>query len=106
MHAMKVQFSLATLLIITTVLAIVCAVCVALPVRAELYRSLELINPPKGEVEIRTEGRLVVYEYHRPPTASEIAIRLSIFGPLAIAAVLLTQWALRKMRRHQGRSDG
>ena len=37
--AMKLQFSLATLLVCMTVLAVVCAICVQIPVREEGVRS-------------------------------------------------------------------
>src|SRR5436190_10482946 len=99
---MKLQFSLATLLVCMTVLAVVCAMSVSVPVRAERYRSVELTNPPMREVTIRTEGRLVVYEYHRPPTVSEIALRIGWWGVPFLAATLAATWfiRLRKSRRH------
>jgi hypothetical protein len=108
MGGMKLQFSLATLLVCMMVLAVVCAASVTVPVNAERYLSIELTNPPMGHVKIRTEGRLVVYGYHRPPTVPEIALQIGLRGLPAVATTLALTWAIRclKSRRENGQPVG
>ena len=83
---MRLQFSLATLFICTTVLAMVCAVCVAVPAR--------------DSVSLQVKDRVkIVYGKHafiRPLTTSEIAQRLAIFGPASVAAALVVLWIGRR----------
>ena len=89
---MKLQFSLATLLIGLTVLAVVCAVSVEIPVRQIIF----LDFAGAGGV-----GR-AEHVHYEPPTASEFALRLAWAGPLSIAATLTVLQAIRRLksRRH------
>ena len=82
---MKLQFSLATLLVCVTVLAVVAAVAAKVPVQAS---GLE-ISWYDGT-------------YDRPPNAAELASRLAWSWPLALAATLGVLWAIRRLksRRH------
>jgi hypothetical protein len=95
---MKLQFSLATLLVCTTVLAVVCAAAVSVPVHETEIRPvlhLYLVPGPHPTDMIET---------HRPPTASEIATRLAWAGPLSIAATLVALLFIRRLksRRENG----
>jgi len=83
--AMKLQFSLATLLVCTTVLAVVCAIAMRIGVyEADLSKAVRL-SP--------TVSR---YPYlYRPPNATEIATRLAWSAPLAILLTLGVPWAIR-----------
>jgi len=87
---MRFQFSLATLLVFMTVLAVVCAVCVQQPVREE--KVIETSIFPKAFLRVTS----------RRPTAQEIASRLALWEPLSMAATLGTLWSIRhlKSRRH------
>jgi len=82
---MKLQFSLATLLVCTTVLAVVCAIAMRIGVyEADLSKAVRL-SP--------TVSR---YPYlYRPPNATEIATRLAWSAPLAILLTLGVPWAIR-----------
>jgi hypothetical protein len=87
---MKFQFSLATLLVCTTVLAVVCAFAVSVPVRLRHWdqRVANLgakYHPSDQSVE-------------RSPTPEDIGIRLTTWGPLAIVATLAILWAIRRLK--------
>jgi hypothetical protein len=88
---MKLQFSLATLLVCMTVLAVVAAVAAKMPVQAS---GLE-ISWYDGT-------------YDRPPNAAELASRLAWSWPLAIAATLGVLWTIRRLksRRHNEQPVG
>jgi hypothetical protein len=83
---MKLQFSLATLLICMTVLAVVAAIGTAFQVH---YRTLGMMTG-------------FIYEWSGPPSASELVWRIILWGPVAIAATLGVLWAIRRLksRRH------
>ena len=86
---MKLQFSLATLLICMTVLAVVIAICAAIPVS-------EFVN---------TEDPFAMpMEIHRSPTLGEMAFRVSTWGVLAIANTIAALWTIRHLKsdRHNG----
>src|SRR5262245_30179473 len=96
MRSMRLQFSLATLLVCITVLAVVCAVCVKVTVR------------DFGPTHIGTYGAQMYNVIDRPPTASEIAQRLALWGPASIAATLGVLWIGRRVLyidRHSSPSD-
>jgi hypothetical protein len=80
------QFSLATPLIGTAILAVVVAICVAVPVHENgltgLYYGTKHISELQGEI-------------YRPPTGAEVAMRLAWSGPLALAAI----WCIRATMR-------
>jgi hypothetical protein len=85
----KLQFSLATLLVCMTVLAGVCATAISVPV-----------NEPTTVQVTRSTWEMISVSH--PPSAWTIAWRLALLGPLSIAATLLTLWNVRRLksRRH------
>jgi hypothetical protein len=93
---MKLQFSLATLLVCVTVLAVVCAVAVGIPV-SEIVQEY-----PKWYSSSPIKPYNVAHP--RPPTTSEIASRLALWGPPALAATLGALWVIRRLksRRENG----
>jgi hypothetical protein len=84
---MRFRFSLATLLICTAVLAVVIAVCVAVPVDERVTGPATI----EGSSKIY---RAIVGPPPRSPTGAEVAMRLAWSAPLAI---LLTLAAIRKL---------
>jgi len=90
--AMKLQFSLATLLVCVTVLAVVCWFSMMIPVKGE---ALVSSGPDPFGIE-------VMFPYSRMPQFADIAVRLALWGPLAIAATLGVQSTIRRLksRRH------
>jgi hypothetical protein len=96
--AMKLQFSLATLLVCMTVLSGVCAAAVALPVREAAIVATDVScsgpRPPQ----------LTIMVMSRQPTTSEIAIRIAWVAPLTLAATFGGLWTIRrlKFRRENG----
>jgi hypothetical protein len=95
---MRFQFSLATLLICTTVLAVVCTVAASMPVYEKTLGTFISVMDQDGR---RAREELSLLESH-PPTGRNIAWRLAWSAPLAIAATLGTLRLLRrqKSRRH------
>lgn len=80
---MKLQFSLATLLVCVTALAVVGGIAVEVPVRR-----IFCYEPVAGP------GPTEFIDY-KPPTASEIAQRLELWWPASIAVTLGVLWAVR-----------
>jgi hypothetical protein len=98
--AMKLQFSLTTLLVCVTVLAVLCVVCVQIPVVKPHHFTI------MGQPMYILTG---AGEYaDRPPTTSEIFQRLAIVVPLSIAATLAVLWTIRRLKpcRHTKPSVG
>ncbi len=91
-RGMKLQFSLTTLLVYMTVLAVVCAASVAIPIRAVVQGPVFLIPKPVYEST----------EISRSPTVAETLRRIAIWSPAAIAGTLAGMWLVRrvKSRRH------
>src|SRR5262245_49346185 len=87
MRAMRLQFSLATLLVCITVLAVVCAVCVAVHVR-------EIVHGPTYY-----SGKPIYTwdEIERLPNAAEIVQRLAFWGPASLAVTLGVLWIGRRV---------
>ena len=87
---MKPQFSLATLLVITTALAIVAALCVATNVRSE----------PMTGVGLNSSAGLIGTFFLDPhtPDLREFALRLLRSGPLAIFMSLSALWIIRRLK--------
>jgi hypothetical protein len=85
---MKLQFSLATLLVCVTVLGVVCALCVQLPVHksvsGETYFFVKAVYD-RGEISL-------------PPTNREIAWRLAWSAPLSIVGTLAGLWIVRRLK--------
>jgi hypothetical protein len=84
---MKLRFSLATLLICVTVLAIVAAICAQVPVT----------EPPRLVWGLFS-GDMILADSARPPTIGEIVLRLGLWGPVSVAAVLFVLWRVRHLR--------
>src|SRR5262245_35888317 len=83
---MRFQFSLATLLVCITVLAVVSAVCVKVRVADPTYLIVagERVYIPPGKLLAAGEASIL----YRSPTAPEIAWRLALCGPASVAATL------------------
>ena len=95
---MKLQFSLATLLVCMTVLAVVCALAFRLKVhQPEKPMGVYIIHGPLADELIEPANDHV-------PTPSEAAKRLAIWGPLSIAVTLGVLWLIRRLksRRENG----
>jgi hypothetical protein len=102
MRGMIFQFSLATLLVCTTVLAVVSAVAVRLDVdewTRGTVTETHIINGTPINVT-----RTVSFGSIRRPMASDVAWRLIWWGGPAIAATLAMLWLVRRMksRRENG----
>jgi hypothetical protein len=95
---MKLQFSLATLLVCLTVPAVVCALAVEIDV-AETR-----INFTAGSIMRPTDSwehqRIAII--HRPPTALEMIERIFMWGIPALITTLAVLWSIRRLksRRH------
>ncbi len=85
---MKLQFSLATLLVCMTALA----VASYLSVRLEVLETMHFISSDTSVYEGHWEP------IYRKPMAREIAWRMAWAGPLAIAATLSLLWAIRRLK--------
>ena len=85
---MKLQFSLVTLLVCITVLAVLAGVCARIQV-----------HEPASVWDMRLSATDAIKSFHpeysRSPTTSEIVIRSAIWGPLAIAGTLAVLWVVR-----------
>ena len=101
MPIMRFQFSLATLLVCTTVLAVVATACTRL-----LVADSQIVQTSRGldlgflSIAPTVENR----NFTRPPVASEAALRMAWAGPLSIAVTLGVLWAIRRLksRRENG----
>jgi len=89
---MKLQFSLTTLLVCMTVLAVVCAASIAIPMREVVQGPVYLIPKPVYEST----------EITRSPTVAETVRRIAIWSPAAIAGTLAGLCIVRRLksRRH------
>jgi hypothetical protein len=104
---MKLQFSLATLLICMSVLAVVVAVGMKVPVQDIEVSWVQKPYPlPAGDIHKVQHSKNNMWEVtagiKRSPNAAELAVRLAWSWPLAIAATLGVLWAIRRLksRRH------
>ena len=102
---MKLQFSLATLLVCMTVLAVVTAVSIAIPInenpKSRLYRagndrivevSVNWPRPvPRGFKEI--DQRLT-----RAPNGEELAWRIMLWAPMSMFATFAMLWTIRRLK--------
>ena len=98
MRRMKFQFSLATLLAVTSALAIDCAVCALIRVpEITVTETIPGIKnmPASDEIMTSTTGE-------HAPNLAELSGRVEWSAPLALAATLGVMWAIRrtKSRRH------
>jgi hypothetical protein len=92
---MKIRFSLSTLFICTTMLAIVTAICVVAPVKY-----IDAWEEPKFPL---SEYTLILHHdiAYRSPDGSEIARRLVYAWPSAILAVFIARYGLRWMKQYR-----
>jgi hypothetical protein len=95
MRGMKLQFSLTTMLIGITVLGVISAVVVALPVYEEKQVTITTAwktydGQPVYTLATKTEGHA--------PTGRDISWRLLIWGPLAVAGVLAVLYGIRGIK--------
>jgi hypothetical protein len=109
MRGMKLQFSLATLLVCMTALAVVCALSISIPVNenppSRLYRDgkgsirEESVN---RTIPVPTDWKEIEQRLTRNPNGRDVAWRMAVWGPLAIAATLGVLWTVRRLkpRRH------
>jgi hypothetical protein len=101
---MKPQFSLATLLVCLTMLGVVCAISIGLPVFTSHTTSSTTVFYKNGKPDYQNQiaGASKTITESRPPTDQEIVKRMAWAGPLAIIATLGALWAIRrvKSRRH------
>jgi hypothetical protein len=105
---MKLQFSLATLLVCMTVLAVVCAACISIPVnenlQSRLYRDGHRIveESVNRAIPVPPSWKEIEICQTRAPNGEDMAWRLALWGPAAIAVTLGVLWAIRhlKSRRH------
>ena len=93
--AMKLQFSLATLLACMTVLAVVCAAAVGIPIRESGVSRMRAGLSPNG-VAIFTFKDTGAFD--RSPNGEEIACRNLIWGPPAIAGAFGVLWLIRRLK--------
>jgi len=97
--AMRFQFSLATLLVCMTVLAVVATACTRLPVAdSQIVQTSRGLDWGFLSIAPTVENR----NFSRPPVASEAALRMAWAGPLSIAATLAVLWSIHRLksRRH------
>ena len=96
---MKLQFSLATLLVCVTVLAVVCAIAAFVPVHESRVYGMRASLSPNG---IATITFIDAEFLNRSPTELEIVCRNLIWGPPSIAGILAVLWSIRRLksRRH------
>ena len=85
---MRFQFSLATLLVCLTVLEVVCAASVAIPIDEIVQGPVYLIPKPVYEST----------EITRTPTVVEIVRRIAVWGPLTVAGTLGVLWTVRRLK--------
>ena len=97
---MKPQFSLATLLVCMTVLTVVAAASMRVPVYEKTQELIPGLGLPSNPTSIH-QSIVIVYDKH-PATGIDIGLRMAIWGPLAIAATLGVLWTIRRLksRRH------
>jgi hypothetical protein len=76
---MKLQFSLAMLLVCTSILAVVAAISAA--------------------VEVHNENFIADGEFYRAPFAGEVLGRTALWGPIALAAFFFGRWGAVKFVR-------
>ena len=97
---MKLQFSLATLLVCMTVLAVVCAAAVTIPVHEPRpVKVPRTITDSQGYLRFIFETHIIEW---RIVTAADVVRRFFVWGPASIAATLATLWAISRLksRRH------
>ena len=97
-RAMKLQFSLATLLVCVTAFAVVAALCNTIKVHHDgIYKIPE-------NVAIYGEDFEIIQPCDLPPKRHEVTRRMAIWEPVGVATSLAAIWAFHrvKSRRENG----
>ena len=90
---MKLQFSLATLLVCMTVLAVVCCIAAVIPVHESAVTS------PSGPPFDLAFGPIV--NLRRRPELNEVIQRVATFGLPAVGIAIVALWTIRRLKsRH------
>ena len=93
---MKLQFSLATLLVCVTVLAVVCGIAAFVPINSEdVY--IPRLPPNASEVILVAPS---------PKSAVDIIGRVAVGCPLSLAATLTALWLIRRLHNPTDRLVG
>jgi hypothetical protein len=97
---MKLQFSLATLLVCMTVLALVCCIAAVIPVHESVVTS------PSGPPFESAFGPIV--NLRRRPELSEVIQRATMFSLPAVGIAMVALWSIRRLksRRENGPPGG
>jgi hypothetical protein len=110
---MKLQFSLATLLVCMTVLAVVCAGAASIRVREPLTSWDQLAirgarDDPNGWLKQVPRPLPQGQTFTRPPNLEDIVIRMTKWAPAATIATLTALWSIRRLksRRENGPPGG
>jgi hypothetical protein len=97
---MKLQFSLATLLVCMTVPAVVCCVSINLPVYTQRTTMTSIVFYKDGKPDygnqINSTPETVTESL--PPTEPEIVRRIAWAAPLSIAVTLATLWLMCRLK--------
>jgi hypothetical protein len=91
MRGMKFRFSLSTLLICLTVLAVVCIACAKIDVVERGYPP----NSLRGRFRVSNKTTAT---FVRKPTTAEAAWRMAWSGPVAVSATVASLWLIRRIR--------
>jgi hypothetical protein len=87
LHGMKLQFSLATLLVCVTVLAVVAGLCASVKVRQDAV----IVENHLGQTAIYDEASP---EISQLPNETKFARRVSLWVPASVAATLGVLWTM------------
>jgi hypothetical protein len=99
---MKLQFSLATLLVCVTISAVLCTILAAIPACDSIGLVPQSVALTQGSMNFEFFTHQS-FNWHKA-TAAEIALRLAWAAPLSLAATLAILWAIRRLksRREKG----
>ena len=89
---MKLQFSLATLLVCVTVLAVVCSIAGRIKVHQPAVTRSIVVSGSNISGTFRPAR-------DRPPITSEVAERVALWGIPSIATTLAILWLIRRLRQ-------
>jgi hypothetical protein len=88
---MKLQFSLATLLVCMTVLAVVAAICALVKVHQDAVIDENHVGQTATFDEVSPE-------IIRLPNGTEFASRIFLWGPISVAVPLTALWTIRRLK--------
>ena len=93
---MKLQFSLATLLVCMTVLAVTCAIAALIPKHTEIQFTVIHDVFSNGRMRGIPEERTAISD--GPPSVIDIGGRFAVWGPCSIAATFVALWTIRRLK--------